>query len=120
MNVRVDCPPEEIFTEKCSVVFQVRVTLEPSMTQSVRWKKARTINKRRVMVVESVDKDSEAFRSGMRPGMVLKAMSGGSGRKTDEFVHMENLRDINMRNFQDFFRLARYPTQFIMLENVKI
>jgi hypothetical protein len=119
MNIRLDCAPEES-KDDCSLTFEVQVTLEPSMTRSLRWKKARTMDKRRVMVLESVDKDSQAFRRGMRPGMVVKAMSGGSGRRADEMVNMDNLRDINMRNFQDFFRLARYPITFSMLENVKL
>merc|ERR1719191_2090055 len=120
MSVRVDCAPDEDGEEKCDVLFEVELTVEPSMMRAVRWGKARTMDMRPVMVVESVEEGSEAFRLGMRPGMVVKTMAGGSGRKTDEVVNMQSLRDINMRNFKDFFRLARYPITFKMLENVKL
>merc|ERR1719380_227889 len=83
MNVRIDCVPDEMGEEKCDVIFEVQLTLEPSMTRAVQWRKARSLDMRPVMVVES-------------------------------------LRGINMRNFQDFFRLARYPITFKMLENVKL
>merc|ERR1719161_2535318 len=72
------------------------------------------------MMEEGLDKRNETFRRGMRPGMVVKTMSGGAGRTIDEVVNMENLRDINMRNFKDFFRVARYPITFVMREGVKI
>jgi len=120
MNVRIDCVPDEMGEEKCDVIFEVQLTLEPSMTRAVQWRKARSLDMRPVMVVESVEEGSEAFSRGMRPGMVVKTMVGGSGRRTDEVVNMESLRGINMRNFQDFFRLARYPITFKMLENVKL
>merc|ERR1719428_2778809 len=120
MSVRVDCASEESSGDQCNLSFEVQLTLEPSAAQVVRWKKARSVENRPVMMVESLDKNSDAFRRGMRPGMVVKTMSGGAGRRIDEVVSMENLRDINMRNFKDFFRVARYPITFVMREGVKL
>jgi len=121
MNVRVDCPPGETDKEKCNVVLEVRVTLEPSMVRSLLWKKGRTkMNKGRVMVLDSVDKKSEAFYRGLRAGMVVKALIFGAGRKGEELLDMTNMREIHMQKFQDLLRLSLHPITFVMLENVQL
>lgn len=121
MGVKVECAPgAEKGGENCDLIFEVKLTLEPAVAAAIRWKKARSMQSRPVVVVESVAEDSEAYRSGMRPGMVVKTLIGGSGRHENEAWEMSKLRAINMRNFKDGIRLARYPITFVMLEGVKL
>jgi hypothetical protein len=103
-----------------TAVFETEITLEPSVAAAIRWMKARSTEGRPVMVVSGVPEDSEAYRSGIRPGMVVKTLIGGSGRTEDERQEMSKLRAINLRNFKDSIRLARYPITFAMLEGVKL
>jgi hypothetical protein len=119
MNMLLDCPPGAK-GEECDLTFEVKLTLDPDVAMAIRWKKARSMKGRPVVVVDSVAEDSEAYRRGMRPGMVVKAMIGGSGRTQNEVCDMTKLRAINMRNFKDSIRLARYPMTFMILEGVKL
>jgi hypothetical protein len=115
MNVRVDCDPEESRSDQCSLSFEVQLTLEPSMVEAVQWKRARSVENRPVMIVDSLDKDSQAFRRGMRPGMEVKTMS-----VSGEVVSMDNLRDISVQDFKFFFHSVRHPIIFVMREDVQI
>lgn len=119
MSLSVNCAPENKGGD-CNLVFEVKLTLEPSAARAVTWKKSRSIDGRPVVVVERVAAESEAFRRGMRPGMIVKSLIGGSGRTQEEEWKMDKLRAINMRNFEDGIRLARYPITFVMLEGVKL
>jgi hypothetical protein len=127
MSLKVDCAPEQRGGE-CDLTFQVKMTLEPAAAAAIRWKKARTKEGRPSVVLDSVAEDSEAYHRGMRSGMVLDALIGGSVRDENEVWeinmrnnnNMRNFDDaINMRNFNDGIRLARYPLTFVMLEAVE-
>jgi phosphoribosylcarboxyaminoimidazole (NCAIR) mutase len=103
-----------------AALFQANITLQPEMCRALRWKQARSIEGRPIMMVEQVAEGSDAYRLGIRPGMVVKAMAGGTGRTQQERFDMTKLRAINKRNFMDNMRLARYPIDFEMLEGVKL
>jgi hypothetical protein len=119
MYLRVECAPEFQGGE-CDLVFQVKVMLEPDMGQSVHWKKGTSTDGRPVMVVESVERNSEAWQRGMRPKMVMKSMTSRSGRIQQGEWKMSRSRAINVRNFQDSILESRYPIEFQMLEGVKL
>jgi len=120
MSLSVNCAPESKGGE-CNVVSEVQLTLEPSAARAVTWKRGRSIEGRPVVLVDRVAEESEAFRSGMRPGMMVKRLIGGpSGWCQEEGCKMDKLRMINMRNFEDGIRLAQDPITFVMLEGVKL
>lgn len=123
-DTRIQALEKMLGLEPCSVQQtdqrEVAMTLQPYMCKALQWKTARSIDCRPVIVVESVAPGSEAFHLGMRPGMVVKEVIGGSGRTQDEVVSMEKLRGISMRNFKDSMRLARYPITFRMIEGVEL
>merc|ERR1712048_547224 len=116
--VSVQCAPVSA-GEDCEVTFNVELTLEPWVAKAVRFKQVRSIEGQRLMMVESVKADSEAFRRGVRPKMVLRSIVGGSGRHENEEWKMDNLRSINTRLFEDAIRLARFPLTLTMTQGVK-
>jgi hypothetical protein len=69
----------------------------------------------RVMAVEGLAKESEAYSRGMRPGMIVKTMIEESGRQQDE----SNLAAMSMQEFQAIISSAHGPTVFVMLESAK-
>jgi hypothetical protein len=127
-GLRVECAPDpDVQGGTSDLVVEVQVMLDPNMLQEVHWKTGRSMEGRPVMMVESVAKESEAFRRGMRPNMVVKSMTSRSGRTQQEEWRMSRNSAINVRNnaihvqkFQDVVRHARYPILFEMLGGVKL
>eukprot|EP00746_Dinoflagellata_sp_MGD_P014350 gnl/MRDRNA2_/MRDRNA2_131416_c0_seq1.p1 gnl/MRDRNA2_/MRDRNA2_131416_c0~~gnl/MRDRNA2_/MRDRNA2_131416_c0_seq1.p1 ORF type:complete len:326 (-),score=37.40 gnl/MRDRNA2_/MRDRNA2_131416_c0_seq1:199-1176(-) len=118
LNVGVTCAPKEQ-GGNCTLSSSMRVTLQPSMVREVSFKLARTLASdfRLAIIVESVLEDSEAFRSGIRPNMVVEALI------SDFYIYewkTDSLSDKDMQKFNDVILRAHFPMTFLMLEAVGI
>jgi hypothetical protein len=99
---------------------EVKLTLTTPMIAGglVKFGLGRSIANRRVIVVESVFEQGDAWERGMRPGMVVKALTGTNG---DERTQMWEVDDkVSLLYFRETIRLARYPIDFVMLEGVQL
>eukprot|EP00793_Prasinoderma_coloniale_P003201 PRCOL_00005836-RA len=84
----------------------------------VRFKEGRTPANTSLVVVDDVYDEGEAYRRGLRRGMVLKAMTGTNG---DERTEMWELDDkVSLRYIKETIRLARYPMTMIFLEGADV
>merc|ERR1712003_199751 len=65
---------------------------------------------------ERGDENSEAYRLGLRPNMVIKAMTGTNG---DERTQMWELDEkVSLFYIRETIRLCRFPIDFILQEGV--
>jgi hypothetical protein len=118
LNVGVSCAPKEQ-GGNCTLSSGMRVTLQPTMARAVRFKLGSTLASkyRLAIVVESVLEDSEAFRAGIRPNMVVEAL-------ISDFYMFEwktdSLSDTDMQKFNNVILQAHFPITLLMLEAVGI
>jgi hypothetical protein len=117
MSVKVDCLPEEQGGE-CDFTVQVKLTLEPAAAAAVQWRRTYSVESIPVIVVDKVSEESEAYRRGMRPGMVVKTLINSETDMYEMFTLKAAL--LSERTFVDEIRRARYPITFVMLEGVKM
>jgi hypothetical protein len=116
MSVKVDraSKPQG---EECDPTFEVKVTLEPAVAAEIHWESrpvvvldanSRPVGSRPAVAVGSVAEDSEAYRRGIRPGMVVKA---------SEMPELRDIREgdsyidafLDARKLIDAIRGASYP-----------
>merc|ERR1719343_644927 len=84
----------------------------------VRLVEGRSMFNKRLVVVGFVDENGEAYARGLRPNMVIKAMTGTNG---DERTQMWELDEkVSLFYIKESIRLARYPLDFVLLEGVQL
>jgi hypothetical protein len=96
---------------------EVRVTLDPATASKIPMKRVEYgQDGLKLMKVGNLKEDSEAYRRGMRPGMVVKALVGGFGKSENEVWEVTPMRVecLDIVAFADTVRRGSYPVTYVM------
>merc|ERR1719356_233514 len=84
----------------------------------VRLVEGRSMFNKRLVMVGYVDENGDAYARGLRPNMVVKAMTGTNGNERDQMWELDEM--VSLFYIKETIRLARYPMDFILLEGVQL